>query len=393
MLPLIDDYFSNFNTIIPLFNYNSFKKLLTQWGENSRHSDPSVEASINVVLALSLQNRATSAGLANGLTIEHLTNNARSFMSSMMSRIQDLRGLQVLLGLAMLCQRTPDPQPALVLIAAAVQLAHRLRLHESVDEWDIDTETASERRCVFWIMYILDKDINVRASVPYMHQDHDTSVEAPSAFNEIDTAGIIPYHNGQLSFNFLAARFHLARIQGRVYDWTHSALYRGKSLHEKKPQIERLRTILRGWERAVPEEIWSNTLPENVHECARRQLLTLRFDYAYLLFKIHGVFLHDAEWIRLLADYSDRYAGIDNRNAPQHLATESWPELMEVARTTMRLFQVADQADDRFLWYELHMHHPSGLIANKNKDRIMCLYVCHDNACGQQAYFARSRPV
>lgn len=149
-------------------------------------------------------------------------------MSSMVNSIQDLRGLQVLLGLVMLFARVPDSQPSLMLIAAALQLSHRLRLHESSHEWEMNSGASMEGRCIFGITYILDKDVNVRSSISYLHQDHDTPLETPDTFDEPSAAGVIHDHTGQLSFSFLAAHLHLARIQGRTYDWTHSAPHRMK---------------------------------------------------------------------------------------------------------------------------------------------------------------------
>jgi hypothetical protein len=101
----------------------------------------------------------------------------------------------------------------------------------------------------------------------------------------------------------------------------------------------------------------ADNVPELLSECARRHLIMLRFDYVYVLFMIHGVFLHDAEWMRRLTAYSDGYTG--NRRPDgahfrsQYFVKESWPELVEASRSCMKLFRVVNQTDMALIWYDM----------------------------------------
>ena len=389
ILPLVDDYFSNFNKLIPLFRETTFRESLSLWDKDRSGSDALIEASINIVLALSLQYRATTWTLPGIKSVDQLVNNAQLPIGVLVSRVQDLRGLQILLGLSLLFQRTPDPQPALIFIATAVQLAHRLRVHEDPSQWNLPPDMAAERNCLFWITYILDKDINIRSSVPYIHQDHDTSVEPPSTFDNgnIDAVGIVVDRDHRPIFNLMVARFHLARILGRVYDWTHSAVHRGRPRLDRQPQVDRLRQILRNWEEAMPEEFFeTDDLLKRLPECSRRQVLILRFDYVYVLFKTYGVFIHDAEWISLLARRSDQH-GDNYYETGDRLMTENWPELVSEARKAMALYRYVDWADNSLIWFVSLGINPYGMNSQGTntalQEHLLHIHVRHDHVDSQ----------
>jgi hypothetical protein len=94
----------------------------------------------------------------------------------------------------MLFQSAHNPRTASFLIATAVKLVHSLQLHRKSARETFDTDSDLERRHVFWITYILDKDINLRAHEPYLLQDKNIDMELPGYYNADDKAGslIVP---------------------------------------------------------------------------------------------------------------------------------------------------------------------------------------------------------
>jgi hypothetical protein len=54
---------------------------------------------------------------------------------------------------------TPNPQPSFFLIAAAIRLSHSLGLHKrGIPHLGLDPAEAEQRKRVFWIGYMLDKE-------------------------------------------------------------------------------------------------------------------------------------------------------------------------------------------------------------------------------------------
>lgn len=78
----------------------------------------------------------------------------------------ELLHVQVLIGMVILFQGTRDLKPATMLIAIALRLAHELGLHTRRSVGYLDATQVLERDRVFWIAYILDRDISLRTNRP-----------------------------------------------------------------------------------------------------------------------------------------------------------------------------------------------------------------------------------
>jgi hypothetical protein len=53
---------------------------------------------------------------------------------------------------------TPNPQPSFFLIAAAMRLAHSIGLHKKFSAFGLNPSEVEQRKRVFWIAYMLDKE-------------------------------------------------------------------------------------------------------------------------------------------------------------------------------------------------------------------------------------------
>ncbi|KAF9775892.1 hypothetical protein IL306_005980 [Fusarium sp. DS 682] len=92
ILPLVDNYFRDYNKIVPLFEENAFMRMLLDWySSSSKHSMVSW-AAINVVLAINY--RILEGRPVDDPTVAQCLRNARSVMSELMTQGQDLIGLQ-----------------------------------------------------------------------------------------------------------------------------------------------------------------------------------------------------------------------------------------------------------------------------------------------------------
>lgn len=53
---------------------------------------------------------------------------------------------------------TPNPQPSFFLVAAAIRLANSIGLHKRGSGFNLNPVEIEQRKRVFWIAYLLDKE-------------------------------------------------------------------------------------------------------------------------------------------------------------------------------------------------------------------------------------------
>lgn len=176
ILPVVDHYFYTFNTVIPLFHQPVFMKMLHTWYSQPQSRDRATWAAIQIVMALGYRTPQLALGETQVKHIERADvclRNAQTVVSELVTRDQDLLGVQILLGIVMLFQNSRDPKPASVIIGTAVRLAHRLQLHSSNAGELFPAVEADQRSRVFWIAYTLDKvghQVPWSESLAYMYR-------------------------------------------------------------------------------------------------------------------------------------------------------------------------------------------------------------------------------
>ncbi|KAH7323201.1 fungal-specific transcription factor domain-containing protein [Stachybotrys elegans] len=360
---LIDDYFANFNNVVPLFSEKSFRTMLHEWNQYPGHRDSITWACINVAMALAIQYHATNVRLSEPFGLDTFTKNTRSAIGDLVSQAVDLRSVQVLLGLTMLFQTKTDLQASSLLLATATKLAHRLRLHRKPEPGSPEDENASERACVFWLLFILDRDVSIKGQEPFLHRDADIEIDLPST-NQHGLTGV--YHRDEgVWFNLFQARVHLARVQGCIYDWTYSTAAKDFTDEERRRNELCLTKSLGNWQRSIPEAFRYNRLSTNLPPFIFDHLLLLHFDYFHSVFKARRVYSDDPVWVWRLAEYSDQFAlgwkqpithmgcgpcplaGKDAVAAPrQSPLPEGWNSLVDTARSCMGLWRQIDRHND-----------------------------------------------
>ena len=160
ILPVIEHYFQNANNIIPLFDQLSFMRIFSDWYTNPASRTRVQWAAIQVVIALSLRtpgSEAMSIPPRSTKMANAYLDNAKAVIPELVTRDEDLLGLQVLLGIVFLLQYSSDQKPASVVIVSAMRLVHRLELHSSVSTQPWSSDEVTQRSRVFWIAYALDK--------------------------------------------------------------------------------------------------------------------------------------------------------------------------------------------------------------------------------------------
>lgn len=354
ILPVIDHYFATYNTLIPLFDQPTFMRMLQGWYTQRAPRDRATWAAIQMVLAIGYRTPSPLDRETTTLQIQQANEclrNAQTVVSELVTRDEDLLGLQILLGIVMLFQNSRDAKPASVIIGTAVRLAQRLQLHSSEAAGFFSADEAEQRNRVFWIAYTLDKDISLRATTPSAQVDHDIDVALPSQSPK-DGAGLVWTKDGQTSFNYHRMRVELAHIQGKVYDLLYSnRAVRIKGAVERQQRVARLQGMLDRWYARVPVMFQIDHVASMVGPGELLQLTKMH--HAFLLAEVmtHGIYSHDANWIKRISSFSrtimrdmmtscKKFSASGNRDQPPPLP-DGWNKCVELSRGCMKLFQEA----------------------------------------------------
>lgn len=155
ILPAVDNYFRNYNAIIPLFDETAFMRMLLDFFAQTTQRSIISWAAINVVLAISY--RVLEGRGSDDAALTRCIQNVRSVMSELMVQGQDLMGLQVLLGMVILFLGSSDFQLAIVLTGSVVRLAQSLKLNSKDALKGLSNTEKEHRTCLFWLSYIYDR--------------------------------------------------------------------------------------------------------------------------------------------------------------------------------------------------------------------------------------------
>lgn len=250
IMPMVEFYITTFNSGLPLFHGKTLLDMVNAWYCDPHSRDLVAWAAISVVLAIS----SDLEGSYNSTTATaRYINNAQSVVTSIITGQLSLLNVQVLVGMTLFFIGRHDWQPAGILIASALRLARQLRLHTRRSSEHLDPVMAAQRTYVFWIAYILDKDISMRTKQPSIQTDWDINLEMPRS-GEISKADAL--------VDFFRARVELAVIEGRIYDDLYSEHSQLLSASERSETICNLLSCLDNWHRQLPPEFERQRLAE-----------------------------------------------------------------------------------------------------------------------------------
>ncbi|KAI0893462.1 fungal-specific transcription factor domain-containing protein [Annulohypoxylon nitens] len=332
ILPSVERYFEHTNSFIPLFDKSDFNRILMDWYHPSSnsghdhlktHSRQTVFAAINVVVALSFR---VPSSLSQDLSlgeehpmVELCMRNTERVVMDLINSAEDLVILQVLLGMMVLYLGSRNSQLVTTLVGSAVQLCHRLRLYSSEENADFQPLVKIKRERLFWITYILDKEVSMRYHTPPLLSDDDVDVEL-SAEQEGNQDIFSDFTQDSAPFAFFHHRIQLAGIQALVYQ----QLYSSSSNPSKVPPEQRRARVLlldahlENWRRRIPVQLQLNSLVETLFpdglatDVSEKRMgifthmVELHFAYMGLLVRIHGVWSHDADWLKLISSFSQQ---------------------------------------------------------------------------------------
>ncbi|KAI1418134.1 fungal-specific transcription factor domain-containing protein [Hypoxylon sp. FL1857] len=358
LLPIIQDYFINLNSITPLVDQNTFIRLL-HGGNTSKCQAEVVSAALNVLLALTFRYRATAHPAVPSFDLATCISNAKSASNGLAGGHHDLLSLQVLLGLVMLHLGTPHPGLTIAssLIGSAVKLAHKLRLHQSKSNALFDAEASLQRARIFWIVYILDREISFRTCDPPLQQENDHDITIPSSTQGNGLVYFVTKSGTEVRLDIFQTWIHLARIQGTIYERLYSVHAETQPVDTQQRNSKMIHGMLIEWLATIPAELQPDNLVDMSPRPAVSQLVALHFSCLACFLQTHRVGSHDAEWITRLVDYSQRVVEFAEPEPvssstlfPFLEPSSGWVEVVDAARRCARLFRVVERDDSRLIW-------------------------------------------
>ncbi|KAF5555886.1 transcriptional activator Mut3p [Fusarium mexicanum] len=249
-MAVLERHFESYGRYMPLFDKGCFMKMTADWYLETGRKELIPWAAINLVLAMTYR-------IVDDVPIEEpklaqCMRTVQSVTTELMAWSGDILGLQILLGMVILFQGTTNPQLAIVLIGSAIRLAQSMGLPSTRTSHDWDE--SAQRHRVFWIAYILDKDLALRAKAPYTQFDAETDLELPEPCGD-DGMGILESCTGRIRFNYLRARSELAIIQGKVHNFLYSRRAQRLSEEQRAETKLRIEQLLSNWRSALPQEL------------------------------------------------------------------------------------------------------------------------------------------
>jgi len=348
-LALLKDFFDNFNCVFPLFHEPTFMHLVDKHYSLDPYEGSGWWASLNVALAISHRLRIMGeddARVEDAKAWGYLKN-ALAVFSELTMRNNDLLSVQALLGMALFMQGTPNPQPGFFLVAAAIRLAHSIGLHKRGSDFNLNEVESEQRKRVFWIGYLMDKDICLRSGRPPIQDDDDMNVELPSE-NPPDNIGVVPIENGKSKVNLFRIQCVFAMIQSKVYKLLYSVKAARQTDGELLNTIGDLDQELEEWKDSIPLEF----RPEHEIKMVSQSplmlhIVVMHFAYYNCLTTIHRMSVHHGYWTSRLSNYA--IAGLNARPLNPRVFMSA-ALCVNAARTSISLVKFIPSQDHACVW-------------------------------------------
>ncbi|KIW06828.1 uncharacterized protein PV09_02508 [Verruconis gallopava] len=335
VLPIVQIYLDGFNSVLPLFHAETLLQLVHDWYcVKTVQQDPVAWAAINVVLALA-QRHNTGADHEGPSSATYL-NRVESVLPMVVLGDIQLLNVQVLVGMVTLLQNSQDLQPALILLATTMRLAHAIGLHDRIYSADLDTNHERQRAYVFWLAYILVKDLSMRSKQPSIQNDDDINLDLPlptimdyhedrGKISIIGSGGgVISTMDGSLKMNYFTARIQLAAIEGGVYDYIFSTRARKRSPAERSHALKSVADALERWKASIPSVFKTSAGLKMISYHVLRFLGALHSTSLACATLINQAHAWDDEWVGSIRRYSRLGVGL--------LLPPKWEALVNEAR-------------------------------------------------------------
>ncbi|KAF4542472.1 uncharacterized protein LTHEOB_7664 [Lasiodiplodia theobromae] len=348
VLSLVGDFFAGCNNILPLYHEETFMKQLY---ENMAGASESAGwwASISTVLALGHISRMRSTFFPQEQERQAWAymKNAMAIQSDFPTLDFDLLSVQALIGMALFFLITScNSHMASMMLSTAIRVAQGNGLHINPDDPKLSETEKEQRRRVFWIACIFDKELSLRMGRAPAQDDGDMNIDLPQN-NPPDKAGYVG------SFNMFRAKCVFAQIQGKVYKKLYSAQAWNQPRDEVLVSVASLDRELEAWRQNMPMELRPGYRGENDNHPIIPSLpapydsnvLVTHFCYWYCFSLIHRRY---AISISIIGDWPE--AAVPRSISP----TMPGSQVTDSARNMVKLLQCHPPTAKGTRWYLLY---------------------------------------
>lgn len=351
-LSLLKDFFENFNCIFPLFHQPTFMHLVELQYSTEPYHGSGWWASLNVTLAIAHRLRVMSNLVPQDEDEKAwgYLKNAMGVFPELMMRNTDLLSVQALLGMALFMQGTPNPQPSFLLISAAMRLAHSIGLHKRGTGFNLNPIEIEQRKRVFWIAYMLDKDLCLRSGRPPAQDDDDMNVELPEA-DPVDNIGNIPLADGKGKMNLFRVMCEVATIESEVYKRLYSVQATKQSDGDLLNTIGELDQKLEDWKDRIPVDFRPEHEIKASHTPLILHVVMVHLTYYNCLTTIHRMSIHHGYWTSRLSNYAIQ--GLNSKPLNPRVFSSA-TICTNAARASVSLLKYVPQGDFSCVWMILY---------------------------------------
>ncbi|KAK5550753.1 hypothetical protein LTR46_011243 [Exophiala xenobiotica] len=224
---LVDCYFKTFNAVYPLFSRDTFWELLERQYSESHPPQSSSVSALSIVLSICCA-LATDTVRVNIRTVDpSVTANlvdlswkyfqsASSIITSLLFAQHDLLMVQTLIGMMFIMQSQIHPEGAFLLIGVAARICTSIGLHRHLQGFELSESDSYQRQRVFWILYVLDKDMSIRIGRPSASDDDDAEIDIVSQQSQGEVS--VPVTTGERGrFYPFQSLCSVALVQSRIF--------------------------------------------------------------------------------------------------------------------------------------------------------------------------------
>ncbi|KAF2648661.1 fungal-specific transcription factor domain-containing protein [Lophiostoma macrostomum CBS 122681] len=351
-LSLLKDFFENFNCMFPLFHEPTFMHLVDKHYSNEPYEGSGWWASLNIALAFSHRLRVMSnlVPQEEDEKADQYLKNAMAVQVELTMRNTDLLSVQALLGIALFLMGTPNPQSTYFFVAAALRLSHSIGLHKKGSGFNLNASEVEQRKRVFWIAYMLDKDICLRSGRPPVQDDDDMNVELPSD-DPPDNIGNIPLADGKGKLNLFRLMCTFAIIESKVYKQLYSVKASRQTDGELLNTIGELDKELEAWKDSIPLDFRPEHEIKASHTPLILHVVVLHFGYYNCLTTIHRMSVHHGYWTSRLSNFAIQGLNARPLNPRVFMSAQL---CVQAARASIHLLKYIPKGDSSCVWMVIY---------------------------------------
>ncbi|KAK9356662.1 fungal-specific transcription factor domain-containing protein [Lipomyces doorenjongii] len=256
--------------------------------------------------------------------------NAMSYLNELVCGASSITAVQTLLALGLYLDGSDSAEVAYMINANAGRIAQCIGLHSKSSSYGLSEDEVHRRQRIFWICYIIDKDMSLRTGRPPFIYDQDVSTDTPTEIN---------------SSYIFSNMIRFSQIQSRTYTRLYSAAASRVSETELLDTIGELDKELLEWRDSMPLQYRPD------HEIVEQDprllvhLVYMHFAYYNCLTAIHRMSIHHPTWRR------PRRGAVTPSSAPRNPRVFASAALcVQAARATIYLLKYFDNVQKSCGW-------------------------------------------